>query len=459
MVNKKGPLAIAILWMIISAILFFTISDNTLASHNILVICCIVSYALSFFTWFSHGNRITSVYVIFMTYAFFSNLGQSLLSLFPNTDLLLMLYNNYGYAEICDMLRFQLLCISGLNLGVAIYLNSIGTGIMTTDLQIDFASKPILKNRQLFVDIILYFSFAFMIFIAIRQLILRQTLSYNQMYDQQIYGGIFRFFTISLGFLSIFRKRHIRFVVLGWLFLFLVFMITGTRSVGIPYFGAIFISVPIIYPRITEKKYSPIIMVAIFFGFSFISVISNLRHYSIGSGTSEYEWWVSFLGTIEEMGGSARPAIETISTLNEDEYMLTIPYAVLQIFTPSTLLDSIVPSSWSVALGSWINTLHSEDNAWGFSFIAEAYANFGYYGWTFMVLYGYLISRWEIQSYKNVMKGKYLYAACFLAILCRQIFFARGQLQLGIDFFRPAFYVFLFYIVFLRKSTFSKFYQ
>lgn len=362
-----------------------------------------------------------------------------------------MIYRSYSLDDICNMLKFQQLCIGGLNLGTALYVVR-NKGINTNELQSYYSTKKKEKTQQL-VDVLLIISFAVMLYIAFRQIHLRQTLSYSEMYSKQIYGGFFRFGTIAFGFINLFKKQYVKPIIWGWFLLFLIFMITGTRSVAIPYFGALFISIPIIFPRIIQKKYYPFWAIGLIIGFASISIISNLRQSSLGEGISENQWWMSFLATIEEMGGSERPAVETMSTIKEGNNMLTIPYAILQAFIPSSILNYIVPETWTVNLGSWINTLHNENNSWGFSFIAEAYVNFGYSGWIFMIIYGYLISSWEIKSYRNIMKGDYLFAACFLTILCRQIFFARGQLQLGIDFFRPTFYIFLFWLFFIKNNN------
>ena len=219
---------------------------------------------------------------------------------------------------------------------------------------------------------------------------------------------------------------------------------------GIAYVGMILMFIPLIYPKFSSKKYSILWIAGAFIGMAVLNIISSTRN----GGTVEADsLLMSALMSIEEMGASVRPVIESLNSAVSLDYPQTILYAFLEFIMPAGILDSIVPHSWTTHLGQWINTLHTEDNEWGFSFIAEAFVNFGYYGWLFMVFYGYLIAYLENESYKRIKEGHYLFAACFLVILARQLFYARAQIQLAIDFCRPAFYTFLFYLIFLKGKN------
>lgn len=452
--DKKSMLFISVVWFCTCLALNSFLIDYSQVIHNILVACCIISYAMCLINWYIAGCRMTSIYVIFIAYAFFSNMGQSLLSIFPNTELVLSIYNLYTYAELCEMLSFQLICVAGLNLGTVIYISK--SNHIVDSAQLQNAYENLKGKGSLWLDCILLISFMVMFYIAIRQLILRQAMSYNELTEQQIFGGVYRFASIAFGIISIFRKKHTKLIIAGWLFLFITFMISGTRSVAIPYGGVLFIMAPIVWPSITQKKLLPIWIIVGFFCFAFISIISSLRQSSLNGFAVESSWWLSFLGTIDEMGASARPLVATMKeTQNTGQVYFTIPYAILQFFIPSSLLDSIVPDNWLMNPSKWINTTHTSNNEWGFSFMAEAYLNFRYWGCLFMILYGYVIALWENKAYRKILNGSFLYAGCFLAILCRQIFFARGNLQLSIDFFRPAFYVFIIWYVVWNNKTFK----
>lgn len=301
-------------------------------------------------------------------------------------------------------------------------------------------------------DIFLYASLFMMYFITVRQLILRQTMTYSEMYNNDTLDlwMNWRFFSLALGTISILRHRHVKFVLYSWLFFCVAYLAAGTRSMGIAYVGLILMFVPLVYPNLSSKKYSIIWMAGAFLGMAVLNIISSTRN----GGTVEADSiLMSALMSIEEMGASVRPLIESMNSAVSLGYPQTILYAFLEFVMPAGIVDCIVPHNWTINLGQWINTLHNENNEWGFSFTAEAFVNFGNYGWLFMIFYGYLIAYIENESYKRIKNGNYLFAACFLAILARQLFFARGQIQLSIDFCRPAFYTFLFYLFFLKRKT------
>lgn len=66
----------------------------------------------------------------------------------------------------------------------------------------------------------------------------------------------------------------------------------------------------------------------------------------------------------------------------------------------------------------------------GFSYIAEAYLNYGWFGWIFILLYGILIARLENMAYQDIMNGCF-FKITFLLWLAKQVFFARADLCLG----------------------------
>lgn len=445
-------------WLLLGFLVNNIFNESAELDHFILVVYCFLSYLFCIYNWIKSGCRFTSVYILFVVYALFSNLGQSIIYILTNSNIPLIIYSSYTLHDICEMLRFQGLSIAGLNLGTLIYISNKRHCVSNNSLQNWFwgSQSKNYYDKYLF-NIFLYFSLLSVYVFATKQIILRQTLSYNELTQLGGINMLPRFGSIVLGFISVFRKHNVKLVIVSWIFFFFAFMISGTRNVAIPYLGALFVTVPIINRNITNKKYLPIWCSLGFIGFALISVISSTRAVALGNGFSVDSLGLSFMATIQEMGSSARPLLETMRTSTVD-YPQTFLYNTLLIFFPSSILDVITPADWQIHLGTWINTLHSDNNEWGFSFLAEAYLNFGRAGWVFMVFYGYLISLLENVSYRKILNDNYLFASCFLGILCRQIFFARAQFGLCIDFCRPAFYLFIIYILFFphRKQPIFK---
>lgn len=453
--KNLSTLTISLLWFVIGLIITSVDFSDSQIFHNTLVLYCFTSYILCMYNWVKSGNRIFSIYIVFIAYAMFSNLGQSILSLFPGLDTVLLIYNVYNSSSIIEMLKFQCMCVAALNFGTVLYLRKIDNNI-PTDLIQDYYSgiNESTSRKTPILDIILWTSLLYMVYIAGRQLVLKQTMSYSEVYaNRQVANIYLGFCSVGLGLYYIFRKWNVRAIVCTWAFLLIAFFAAGTRSQGIVYFGALILSLPLVFPRLTQKKYLPIWGVASFFGMAILSAISDSRQSTGFSQGVDGNSWLGFLASIQEMGSSARTIIATMQEVDSTgTHFQTILYAIMEFFIPADVLNIILPESAAIAPGTWINTLHNDNNEWGFSFIAEAYLNYGKLGWIFMLFYGYVIAYMENISFKKyVTYNNCIYVVLFLPILCRLIFYARGQMQLTIDFARPAFYVFIL-LMLLKKS-------
>lgn len=142
--SHKSIVRRSFLWLIIGAIMFYSKESDT-TTHNLLVIYCLMSYMFCIYNWVSAGNKLLSMYNLFILYALFSNLGQSILTLLPDTDLFLKIYVKYSYPDICDALRFQGLCIAGLGLGTALYIQRPDNNISLISLQNYFNKREVKK--------------------------------------------------------------------------------------------------------------------------------------------------------------------------------------------------------------------------------------------------------------------------------------------------------------------------
>lgn len=449
--KNLSTLAISVIWLVIGLVITTTDIPDSQIYHNILVLYSFASYILCMFNWAKSGNRLFSVYIIFIAYAMFSNLGQSILSLFPELDVVLLIYNVYSQSALIEMLKFQCLCVAALNLGSVFYLRNADNNISTEYLQNYYTNvNKNSSSRKTGLDVLLWISLLYMVYIAGRQLILKQTMSYSEVYaNRQVANIYLGFCSVGLGMYYILKKWNVRSIICIWAFLLFAFFAAGTRSQGIVYFGALIVSLSLAFPRFTQKKYLPVWGVASFFGMAILSAISASRQSSGFAQGIEGSWLLGFLASIQEMGSSSRTIIATMQEVDSTgNYFQTILYAVMEFFLPADIVNMILPDTASIAPGTWINTLHNENNEWGFSFISEAYLNYGKLGWIFMLFYGYIIAYMENISFKKyITSNNCIYALLFLPVLCRLIFYARGQMQLTVDFARPAFYAFVLLMI------------
>ena len=92
----------------------------------------------------------------------------------------------------------------------------------------------------------------------------------------------------------------------------------------------------------------------------------------------------------------------------------------------------------------------------GGSYIAESFANFGWYGCIYTLFYGWMIAFLEGYAYQNLNSSqKRLLSIAILALLLRQVFYARAQLDLCAFDLRMLFLIWLVTIVFNKNRNAS----
>ena len=457
-------IAWSILWMIISLLLVVTIDNTSIYAHDVFVASNLASYFLCLYNWLKCGNRLSSIYVVFVVYAMFSNLGQSLLYYIPNIDVFMGLYNYANIKEVNQMLRFQLCCIAAFNLGTVLFIAKKRNSVTTKELQDQYASLLVKKwgivEQQVFDMALIITSFLIVVF-SLHQLQMRQTMSYAELYDSRdlIHYSI-TYSCVALGTWSILRKRHVQKIYYLWLFLIAAFFIAGTRALAIVYIGAFVVLLPISHPRLFVKKYLPywgVLGVALFV---LLGVISSFREGSIGDAEVDTEGGVliGMYKTVNEMGASARVNVLTMNYADElQERPQTIGYALVRGFLPDPVANVIVPQNWRIHFGDWVHKHHSSTSGWGGSFIAEFYLNYGWLAPLFMLIYGFLIAFLENSAYKRIKIGSVFFLSIIIPVLSRQVFFARGQMGLITDYIRMSFIFFILWLLFgaLRSGSFK----
>lgn len=453
MSNNVYKVDFPVIWMIISLVLFYILQEPSSINHDLFTSLASVSYILTIYNWLSKGNRPFSLFCLFVVYALFSNLGQSILYMFTRQDFILNIYSKYDLQDICPMLRYQFVCASGLYLGSAIYLRKSYRNVTAESISVHYRYLELQETSisQKFFDILLYVCLAVVFYFTIYQLVLRQTMSYKELYNErELVSAYFAFGTIVLGLNAILKKRHVRLVLFSWLFYFLAYNVAGTRSMGIIYAGALLFSMPILFPYYFQKRFYFVWGIVALLGISAISIISNLRTQSIGSLSNETDLWLSVLQSINEMGISETPTLITMDAVdNGTPYMQSILFNILLGFFPSSLLEGLVPETWTTQLGQWATVISNTTTVeWGYSWIAESYINYGELGWIFTAVYGYFIAFAENYSLRKIKNGDYLLALCLIAILCKQIFFARAQINLVMSFYKPCIYILYLWLLF-----------
>jgi hypothetical protein len=448
----------AIATLFVSIILAVILQAPTEFNHAILTIAITFCYALNIYNWRQSGNSILSIYCLFLIYAFLSNAGQCILYMFHAPSILLSIYRNFGLDSVCLMLRFHLLCAAGLLLGGAIGCSQIiDNEVTVVDIQHSLRERKEDSQYELIFTVIMFISYFMMLGFAIYQIQQRQVLAYSDYYnmeDKQRMPEQANLLAVALGVRTIFRKKYVKTTYAFWLVYVLLFFIAGTRSTAIVYVAAIIAMLPKSYPELFKKKFAVLWIVVILFFFGLISVTSSFRTGSLVSGAfsaNSTGFWANIVNTISEMGGAARPTIYTMRWIDSGgEHYQTLIYTILHGIVPTEVLNWF-GSSWSTQLGRWINEYAGAiGTQYGYSFIAEMYMNYGWFGFIFLIFYSWLIVYGERKAYSMGVRGNSFFAGVVIALLGRQVFFARANLSLILSFYRNSIYLAIGWFVIKR---------
>lgn len=427
----------AIIWLILIYVINVTVTGANLYIHNLFVLLCLVSYALCYYSWLSYGGKFLSFYVFFLTYCFFSNLGQSILDTLGLTNLIVgaNMYDLHGYEAVNKMLQFQSMCIAALNLGTILYTSKPANVISQTQLNDAYVINQPKKSYDTVFDIVLVICICYFTYEGIKMLLLRQSFDYAAFFEmgrgqtQNRLTNYMDLLTIMLSLRCIFKGRNLKLIYGFYLFSILIYMLIGARGLAIRYVATLLVTLPMVKPSLFQKKYWLVWIIGFIFSFSILSVISNSRGSILGSGFQDNGGITdNIIGTVAEMGMSERPAIITIEAINSGHrHYQTISSTIIKALIPLSSQTSFCQQN-SVALGDWVSHyVGSYNSGLGYSIVAEAYMNYDKFGWLFFLLWGYFICYAENRAYKNLLQGKYLWSIWQLTIVCTMIVFARGQ--------------------------------
>ena len=437
-INNSNMLLFAIIWMVAALVLFYAnLSISTEAAHNLFATGCLLSYLLCLRNWLKSGCRGASLYVFFVSYAFMCNMGQSVLYLFRVPDDLLPVYFLHSFVSIVEMLKFQFLCIAALNLGTVLYIHKTYRCVNIEDQRIAYESKAIEStSRDKYLDFLMYFSLLYILYHCVVMFQMRQSMGYMEFFEAgrgQSEDAIYTlvdFLSVLLGLRNIFKKRHVKFTYVVYALCVVIYMIVGSRGLSMRYLAVIFSTLPITYPNLFQKKYYVAWIVGVVFGFAGLSVISDTRSSSLSASSfvTDSSIGMSALSAVSEMGYSERPAIITMEAVDGGyRRHQTILVQVIKVLVPFSGNLSVIKSE-NMALGNWVTDYVESNSGLGSSIIAEAYMNYGKFGWIFFILWGWIIAYGENEAYRRLMYGNSLYALWFLTLLSTGILLARSEI-------------------------------
>lgn len=453
-------------WLVLNIMLASLLNQPTVINHNLLTTFNLISYILCIYHWMKSGGNFLSLYVFFILYTALCNLGQSMLYLFSVPQEFLPLYSVVDFKWIYEEVRFQSMCTAALNMGTVLYVYKTSRVASLAERREAYTNlSPKRKGNFSIFEILLIICLVYVAINTITMINLRQTMSYADFFEEgrgetrNFLTGWIKYGAIALPLWALFTKRNTNFVYGALGFFIMGLMLVGARGLAIRYIAIVIITLPVIYPNLFKKKLTIVWMVLAFFSFSFLSVISTARKDSLSDGVFVSSNTIGYnaLATISEIGGSARPAALTIqANSGETPHYQTILVSAVRAVIPFSSYLAIVQQQ-NIHLGDWVTDYAGSFwSGLGYSNIGETYMNYAWYGWMFMLFYGWFIAYAENTAYRRILNRKYLYAIVLLSVLTVHLVWARGQMSDYVGIWRSSIYILIIgYILKLGNKRIS----
>ena len=365
-----------------------------------------VQFLFSIYSSLKNGQKLISPYIIFLIVLYVFHVGQSLIYPFDivsKNDLV-----GFMGITIADVFSAQLVSFSFIaffQIGALLYKPK--KCVNAYDDAVTAQQEKRLTRIGWFIAIISVYPYYQEL---ISNAILSLTRGYGALYEGEVKIGLANLQTVIADYfipsiiclyIGYRRKNAIR-IILTSILLFnsLIILITGGRSEAVIILGLLLVLRNYLVKPFTRKNLVAIGGCAVIV-LMLLSSIAQMRSntnrslkdtFKISSNKEDSNGVVSAIG---EMGGSMFCQIwtkEIISQTGDYRYGSSYAYAFTSII-PNLGFWSLHPAKVHADLGSWLTSQKGLTFGTGYSMVAEAYINFGYFGFLIMMLWGYLAAR------------------------------------------------------------------
>ena len=368
-------------------------------------------FFLTIYSWLKCGNGLYSPYTVFSICLFLFSYGQCLV--YPlGIDLLdpsLIGHLGIAMSDVYVGQLYTLLFLAAFHLGALLFSRKFRNTRKTY--QEDCNYGRIQKVGWFFFLISAYPYFSDLI----QSMLLSMRFGYGAMYGgdptvglDTLSSQIGQLFIPSVICLFIgYKENHfMRNVFLSFLlFIVLLLFATGGRSMGVILLAQIVVMFNYIIKPIS-KKGTVILLISVIGLMSVLSAIKEIRteaNRSISDIKVEHSY-KGAVNTIAEMGLSMSCLIKTQEFVPASE---NYRYGKTYLYSFTTIIPNLGfweyhPAKKEANMSEWLTGKLGTTFGTGFSMCAEAYINFGYWGWLMMMLLGYAIASLSLTMEKAV---------------------------------------------------------
>lgn len=416
MIRKKHSNYIILgLLILLCAVIYWNIySDNaTMDEVRDVGIFCILGIIYIYMSWYQCSGTFINGYIIFVTAFYAFNLGQPVLQVFGYVDDYYNLLMPYNHTPLSPIEYFNSAFI-GLIFVISMHIGSlISLSRIRNKRYIDRTEKSISDVRGKFLAIrqvskwFMIISFPFWAYMTYQEISFTAVHGYGGAFYSEVKGqtvGIVRVLgdyfepaVLSFYFSCEYLKRNRTLALLIILFTLIVPpLIVGGRSQAV-IAAAITLVIYSIYHKVKWKKIL-IIGVGVYVILNVLFLVKKTRQ----RASTSLKTYIEILtdkenspvsATLSEMGHSMYPLAATMDIVPQQEdyrYGTTYFWATTAII-PNVFGDKH-PAQKYANLGQWLMKKQQLDYGPGYSIAAEAYINWGYYGFVFFIVFGYLMA-------------------------------------------------------------------
>ena len=394
---SKYRLVLIILFFAILA-LYFGESYPTFTTLQIIGGIGLFQFFFSVYLWVKMGNSLISPFFFFLLCLYLFSFGQSMLYPFR-----ILSYRDLYYSESIDLL-FKAQCYT------LIFLNSFQIGALNANKGIskyvadcrDY-NFPLLETIGWFLFVISFYPYMQG---KLSTLQFAMTYGYDALYDRELsygldtansfIGSYFIPSTICL-YIANAKNRYARISIFAlWTLLIAIMLMIGGRTRSV-----ILMSMMLILYNYFVKPFKKQQLIGLVLGgmlvMSLLSFIANTRNEenkSFDIDINELLKTNSVTNTVAEMGTTMFCMIHTMDYVPEDE---DYRYGKTYLYSFTTLIPNLGfwkehPAKKEANMGDWLTNKMGLDYGTGFSMVAEAYINFGVFGFVVFYLFGFMFS-------------------------------------------------------------------
>lgn len=451
MLFNKEKIILFLLSIVYAVVGYFT-DDPAIQSLGMMGRFGLVQLIYCVISWLKRGNQLISPYIIFLLSLYIFSFGQSFLwalGLEPERSLI----GFYGITipEIFEAQVLTLIMLAFFHIGAIYSLTRKTSDRIELQVSVDYSHRLRQIGWLIFtISAIPYISE------AINDMVLSMAQGYGAIYGEDkvgldnLSGFIAGYFIPSVICLFIAYKDNkiMRNIFVGILLLNIVaILLIGGRSNAVILISILLILYNYLVERFT-KKWMVVGVVGIFFLLQVLALVASVR--TEGGRSARIEGVKvennAAIDAIAEMGSTMFCLIKTKELVpgNQDfRYGKSYAFAFTALI-PNLGFWDIHPAKKESNLSDWLSDSLGLSYGTGFSMCAEAYANFGYFGFIIFFFWGWFLANIFGKIEVSVRTKNYALMAFLLILfwyflklprnnfinLVRPIFFVAGPIYL-----------------------------